>query len=87
MSRRIVMRLTQIILVLVLGLWVNSTSARADVNYCPDQRCTGCPATWHGSCFAGVEGCGFYGCSNDGTCTSLAYGIQLNQCYCEPCIT
>jgi hypothetical protein len=91
-SRRSGMRLAQAMLVLVLGLSVNTARGGAcfgcescsEYN-CPSQNCTHCPASWYGSCYAGTEGCEHYGCSEepDDCC---AGATCRNFCYCEPCI-
>jgi hypothetical protein len=82
MSRRFAMRLAQAVLVVVLGLWVHTTGALA-IDYCTGGACHKCPWSWHGSCYAGLEGCGYYGCWDDGQCQEGS--ITVNQCYCDPC--
>jgi hypothetical protein len=85
-SGRIAMRLVQTALILVLGFGGTGAVAESsiDEDWCPSQACGPCPADWHGSCYAGIEGCSEYGCWNDGECTRGGTTTYY-QCYCDPC--
>jgi hypothetical protein len=89
-SRRLVTRIAQVILVLVLGLSVHATGTGAclDCDTCPSpcgsRSCGHCPADWWGDCYAGTEGCGHYGCTEVGQCCSI--GQCKYTCDCLPCI-
>jgi hypothetical protein len=87
-------RVAQTLLVLVLGLSAHVTQAgicRGCPTECENEQdcfgwraCEQCPANWHGSCVAGVEGCGYYECIDDGLCCD-DFTRCLNFCYCPEC--
>jgi len=95
-SNRLVMRLAQAMLLLVLGLWVHTAQARtcrdcgacSSSPFCSQFRvCEKCPVPWWGSCYAGAEGCGYYSCSaTEDKCCSYLDGVCLVICDCPPCI-
>lgn len=90
-SRRLVVRVAQIAMVVVLGLWAHNAEARVCTECdtcnqytCPAQVCADCPRGWFGSCYAGSEGCGAYAnCQAEADCCGS--GVCLKQCYCPPC--
>ena len=92
-SRTLVTRLAQVMLVLFLGVWLHTAEGRAcfacppscSDNECPMRQCGQCPASWYGSCYAGTEGCAYYSCWDDGQCCVVAAQCR-NYCYCDPCI-
>lgn len=92
-GKTLITRAAQAASILVLGFSLHVSGAVCAA--CPgpcqdDQSCTGwrpceqCPASWYGSCVAGVEGCGYYDCDDDGYCCELASSCQ-NFCYCPEC--
>lgn len=91
-SRRLVMRLAQLTVLLAVGLWAQTAQGRTcsaclpicNGNDCLNRECDYCPATWHGQCYAGAEGCEEYDCDDDGLCCYLL-DICITQCYCEAC--
>lgn len=94
-STRFVMRLAQAMLLLVLGLWVHTAQARTcrdcgacSGSYCGSdyRRCERCPVPWWGSCYAGSEGCGYYGCyDTPDLCCHATAGVCLTVCDCPRC--
>lgn len=89
MSKRLLMRLAQVALVVILGISAQGATC-LDCHECTGQSCgtracDHCPASWWGSCYAGTEGCGHYGCYNVGQCCS-GIGVCLTYCDCPPCV-
>jgi hypothetical protein len=94
-SKRIVLRVAQIVSVLVLGLWMQTAQARCfdcpqacsgSASCSQHQKCEQCPVAWWGSCYAGTEGCGYYDCDPTPLlCCSLVGGVCLDVCDCAPC--
>src|SRR5262249_53998199 len=85
MSKQITKRLLQVTMLPMLGVLGNTALMFAD-DICPTQGCQSCDddPNWHGSCYAGLEGCEVYGCWSDGVCTPGG-SLVLNQCYCPEC--
>ena len=88
------MRLGQLTLTLVLGLWMHTAQARClDCGACSSQSCSShrvceqCPVPWWGSCYAGIEGCGYYDCEESGQlcCTQFIGGVCNYVCNCLAC--
>jgi hypothetical protein len=91
-NTRFVMRLGQAMLVLVLGLSAHTAQGRAcfDCDECASgscgtRVCEDCPVAWWGSCYAGTEGCGHYGCTPVSLCCLTGLQICETLCDCPPC--
>jgi hypothetical protein len=85
MSKRLAIRLTQALALLVLGLLVQRTPVQAeDWPECV-RPCEYCPVSWWGECWAYPEYCETYGCKMIGACLHSS-GNYYRRCDCPPCI-